>query len=120
MAFWQVDGITRYAIILNKQREKKHMKKLILTIAILIGLSTSAQAVSKSQFCSMMGQMASQLVSSKTTVPLSRAITLVESVGFTGDFKSYAYGVVAIAYDTDLSASQYSQAVTLNCLQEDL
>jgi hypothetical protein len=36
--FRQVDGITRYAIILNKQREKKHMKKK--TMGWLAGLSS--------------------------------------------------------------------------------
>jgi hypothetical protein len=96
------------------------MKKLIITMAILLGLSASAQAVPKSEYCGMMGEMASQLISSKATVPLSTAIALVESVGFTGDFNAYALGVVAIAYDTDLSATEYGQAVVLNCMLEDL
>ena len=97
------------------------MKRVIIIItAVLIGLSMPAQADSKSEYCGVMGEMATQLVASRDTVPLSTAIGLVDGVGFTGDFKSYALGVVAIAYDTDLSAWDYGQAVALNCMMEDL
>ena len=43
--FWrfpQVDGITRYAIILNKQRENNYMKKLIIILTVLFTVSAQA------------------------------------------------------------------------------
>ena len=96
------------------------MKKLILTILILAGLSTSAQATTKKEFCLAMGEMGMTMVQVRDTVPLSNAINLLKGSGFVGDFETYAMGVVAIAYDTDYGAEQYGQLVALDCMKEDL
>ena len=96
------------------------MKKLILTILILAGLSTSAQAETKKEYCLAIGEMGMMMVKARDTIPLSNALNLVKSVNFDGAFETYALGVVAIAYDTDYGARQYGQMVALNCMQEDL
>ena len=98
------------------------MKRLILSIAILVGLSVSAQAdrLTKKDYCLAIGEMGMTIVQVRDTVPLSNAINLVKSVNFTGDFETYALGVIAIAYDTDYGARQYGQLVALDCMKEDL
>ena len=96
------------------------MKKLILTILIMVGLSTSAQADTKKDYCLAIGEMAMMVVKARDSVPFSTAINLVKGVGFDGVFETYALGVVAIAYDTDYGAQQYGQLVALDCMKEDL
>ena len=96
------------------------MKKLILTIMILAGLSTSAQADSKKDFCLAIGEMGMVMVKARDTVPLVNAINLVKGAGFQGAFETYAMGVIAIAYETPYGAEQYGQLVALDCMKEDL
>ena len=96
------------------------MKKLILTIMILAGFGTSAQAETKKDFCLAVGEIGMTIVQVRDTVPLSTSIRLLKDAGFQGDFETYALGVVAIAYDTDYGARQYGQLVALDCMKEDL
>ena len=96
------------------------MKKLILTILILAGLSTSAQAMTKKDMCLVIGEMGMTVVEVRDNLPLENAINILKGAGLDRSFETYAMGVVAIAYDTDYGAKQYGQMVALDCMKEDL
>ena len=96
------------------------MKKLILTILILAGLSTSAQADTKKEYCLAIGEMGMTVVEVRDNMLLSTAINLLKGAGLDRSFETYAMGVVAIAYDTTYGAKQYGQMVALDCMKEDL
>ena len=96
------------------------MKKLILTILILAGLSTSAQATTKKEYCLVIGEMAMTVVEVRDNMPIENAINILKGAGLDASFETYAMGVVAIAYATDYGAQQYGQMVALDCMKEDL
>ena len=95
------------------------MKKAIIMMAILIGFSASANAMTKTQACKAVEYMGEQVVEFKNlggTYSQAIAISEPSFAGLSQKDKNYFVGVVAIAFETNLSPKAYGDAVYLNCL----
>ena len=90
-------------------------------MAILLGLSASAQAMTKTQACKQIGEMGRAVMDAKNSgVPMSLALDIVNQQSRTSGLNrsqtDYMAGIVAIAYETEVSSRVYKQAVYENCL----
>lgn len=95
------------------------MKKLIITIAIMAGLSTSAQAMTKTQACQMVELMGVEVMKFKQaggTLDLAVQIMEPNLKGLTVSHQRYLAGVIAVAFDSNMSPNSYGRAVYSNCL----
>ena len=95
------------------------MKKLILTVAILVGLSTSAQAMTKTQACQHIEMMGVEVMKFKQVGgTLNQAIAIMEPnlVGLPVSDQTYLAGVIAVAFESTMSPKSYGRAVYSNCL----
>ena len=95
------------------------MKKLIITMALLAGLSTSAQAMTKTQACQMVEIMGVEVMKFKQVGgTLNQAIQIMEPnlVGLTVSHQTYLAGVIAVAFESNMSPNSYGRAVYSNCL----
>ena len=95
------------------------MKKLIITIAILAGFSTSAQAMTKTQACQAMEMMGVEVMKFKQVGgTLNQAVQIMKPnlVGLPVSDQNYLMGVIAIAFESTLTPRSYGKAVYSNCL----
>ena len=95
------------------------MKKLIITIAILAGLSASAQAMTKTQACQMVEIMGVEVMKFKQVGgTLNQAVQIMKPnlVGLPVSDQNYLMGVIAIAFESTLTPRSYGKAVYSNCL----
>jgi|TARA_B100001093_G_C26304235_1_gene790743 hypothetical protein len=95
------------------------MKKLILTIAILAGLSISAQATTKTQACQSVEYLAVSVMEFKQVGGnLDQAIQIMQPnlVGLSTADQNYMMGVIAIAFESTMAPKSYGKAVYSNCL----
>ena len=95
------------------------MKKLMIMIAILIGFSTSANAITKSQACKEVEKMSVELIKFKQsggTFKMAMDIMEPNFAGLSQKDKNYFVGVIAIGFETTLSPRSYGEAVYSNCL----
>ncbi len=103
----------------NLTREKKQMKKVILTMAVLVGLSVPAQAMTKTQACQHIEMMGVEVMKFKQVGgTLNQAISIMEPnlVGLTVSDQTYLAGVIAVAFESNMSPKSYGRAVFSNCL----
>ena len=96
------------------------MKNTILSLAIMIGLMGSAQAMSKADACQNVSKLAEAVMEVKSQITQAQAIQLskeqLSGTGLTYSQENYLIGVVAIAYETNLSPRSYGTAVYANCM----
>ncbi len=105
---------------INSKREKKQMKKLMIMIAILIGFSATAQAMTKAQTCQMVEYMGVEVMKfKKAGGTLNQAISIMEPnlVGLKVSDQTYLTGVIAVAFESNMSPNSYGKAVYSNCLK---
>ena len=108
------------SITTNKGRTNK-MKKLMIMTAMLIGFTFSAQATTKTQACMDIGEMGRAVMDAKNAgVPISMALDIVNAQsrksGLNRSETNYMAGIVAIAYESNVSSRAFKQAVYENCL----
>ena len=95
------------------------MKKLMIMIAILIGFSATAQAMTKTQACQMVELMGVEVMKFKQaggTLDLAVQIMEPNLVGLTVSHQTYLAGVIAVAFESNMSPNSYGKAVYSNCL----
>ena len=93
------------------------MKKTLITLLVLAGLSFPAKAETKADMCLAFGKMAIKVVEYRDQVSLEKSIEMLNGVGFDNSKLNYATGVVGIGYITDLSPLDYGKAVMVNCME---